>query len=61
MSYQIIPKALIVGLGVVGLVCWDPGIWAKPTQSNFTSANSYLGDICEYPSSASGPRLANCH
>ena len=36
MSYQIIPKALIVGLGVVGLVCWGPGIWAKPSPSQIS-------------------------
>jgi hypothetical protein len=33
MSFQIIPKKLIVGLVVVGLVGWSPGIWAKPSPS----------------------------
>ena len=33
MSCQIIPKTLIVSLVVVGLVCWGPGIWAKPSPS----------------------------
>ena len=36
MSCQIIPKALIVGLGVMGLVCWSPGIWAKPSPSQIS-------------------------
>jgi len=33
MSWQIISKALMVGLGVVGIVCWGPEIWAKPSPS----------------------------
>ena len=33
MFCQIIQKALIIGLGVGGMVCWGPGIWAKPSPS----------------------------
>jgi len=33
MSWQVISKVLIVSLGVVGIVCWGPGIWAKPSPS----------------------------
>ena len=33
MSWQVISKVLIVSLGVVGIVCWGPGIWAKPFLS----------------------------
>ena len=33
MFCQIIQKAFIIGLGVVGIVCWGSGIWAKPSPS----------------------------
>ena len=36
MSGQIILKALIVGFGVVGITCWGPGIWAKPSPSQIS-------------------------
>lgn len=49
MFSQIIPKILLVAL-VVGMVCWGPGIWAKPSPSQIshlqipilgTSLNNY--------------------
>ncbi len=33
MSWKVVPKALIVGLGMVGMVWWGPGILAKPAPN----------------------------
>jgi Lon protease-like protein len=33
MSWTIVPKTFIVGLVLVGMVCWAPGVWARPSLS----------------------------
>ena len=33
MSWKVVPKALIVALGMVGMVWWGPGILAKPAPN----------------------------
>ena len=50
MFFHVVPRALLVALGLVGNVCWGAGVWAKPTPSQIlhlqipilgTSVNSH--------------------